>query len=453
MKFISTNPATGAQIAEYPEHSAAEVEAIVATAHAAHRSWSALPVSKRAEMLARLAQLLEERADDYAALIVSEMGKPFAEARGEVVKAAGGARHFAENAETYLGDEPIPGTPGVIHYESLGVILGIMPWNLPFWQVLRFFIPTALAGNVVIVKHAETVQGSARAIEQVIRDAGAPAGVYTNLAIDRDKVAALIADRRIAAVTATGSERAGRSIAEAAGRSGKKVVLELGGSDPFVVFEDADFDKAVALGITSRFSNNAQSCIAAKRFIVERSIYDRYVTAYAKAADAIAIGNPMEASTRLGPLAKLDILDNTKRQVADAVKAGGKVVTGGAAVEGQGYFYRPTVITGLDPKAPIAFEEFFGPVALMFPFDTEEEAIALANVTNYGLGGVVWSQDKAKAARVAGRLEAGAVFVNDFVRSDARAPFGGTKGSGFGRELGGLGARELTNAKVIWTAA
>ena len=453
MKFISTNPATGAQIADYPEHSAAEVDAIVATAHAAHRSWSALPVSKRAEMLARLAQLLEERADDYAALIVSEMGKPFAEARGEVVKAAGGARHFAENAETYLGDEPIPGTPGVIHYESLGVILGIMPWNLPFWQVLRFFIPTALAGNVVIVKHAETVQGSARAIEQVIRDAGAPAGVYTNLAIDRDKVAALIADRRIAAVTATGSERAGRSIAEAAGRSGKKVVLELGGSDPFVVFEDADFDKAVALGITSRFSNNAQSCIAAKRFIVERSIYDRYVTAYAKAADAIAIGNPMEASTRLGPLAKLDILDNTKRQVADAVKAGGKVVTGGAAVEGQGYFYRPTVITGLDPKAPIAFEEFFGPVALMFPFDTEEEAIALANATNYGLGGAVWSQDKAKAARVAGRLEAGAVFVNDFVRSDARAPFGGTKGSGFGRELGGLGARELTNAKVIWTAA
>jgi succinate-semialdehyde dehydrogenase/glutarate-semialdehyde dehydrogenase/succinate-semialdehyde dehydrogenase len=394
---------------------------------------------------------LEERADQYAALITAEMGKPLAEAKGEVLKAAGGAKHFAESADKYLGDEPIPGTPGVIRYESLGVILGIMPWNLPFWQVLRFFIPTALAGNTVICKHAETVQGSARALEQVIRDAGAPAGVYTNLAIDRDRVAALIADKRIAAVTATGSERAGRSVAEAAGKNGKKVVLELGGSDPFVVFDDADFDKAVALGITSRFSNNAQSCIAAKRFIVSRKIFDKYVAAYAKAAESIAVGNPMEATTKLGPLAKPDILENTKRQVEAAVKAGAKIVTGGNPADGPGYFFKPTVLTGLDPKAPIAHEEFFGPVALMFPFDTEEEAIALANATNYGLGAAVWSTDKDKASRVASKLEAGAVFVNDFVRSDARAPFGGVKGSGFGRELGGLGIRELTNAKVIWT--
>lgn len=453
MTFISTNPATGKQIATYPEHTPADVEVIVATASAAHESWSALPVSQRAAVMSRLGQLLDERADQYATLIVSEMGKPFVEARAEVVKAAGGAKHFAENADRYLGDEAIPGTPGVIHYESLGVILGIMPWNLPFWQVLRFFIPTALAGNVVIVKHAETVQGSARAIEQVIRDAGAPEGVYSNLAIDKGKVAALIGDSRVAAVTATGSERAGRSVAEAAGRNGKKVVLELGGSDPFVVFADADFDKAVALGVTSRFSNNAQSCIAAKRFIVERPIYDKYVAAYARAADALVLGDPMDAATKLGPLAKPDILENTKRQVAEAVKAGGSIVTGGAPAEGPGYFFKPTVITGLDPAAPIAFEEFFGPVALMFPFDTEEEAIALANATDFGLGGAVWSGDKQKAARVAGRLAAGAVFVNDFVRSDARAPFGGTKGSGFGRELGGLGARELTNAKVIWTAA
>lgn len=453
MNFVSTNPATGVKIADYPEQSAAEVEAIMATAHAAHRTWSALPTEERAKIMLRLGALLEERADQYATLITSEMGKPFAEARGEVMKAAGGAKHFAETAGQYLADEPIPGTPGVIHYESLGVILGIMPWNLPFWQVLRFFIPTAMAGNVVICKHAETVQGSARAIEQVIRDAGAPAGVYTNLAIDRDRVASVISDRRIAAVTATGSERAGRSVAEAAGKSGKKVVLELGGSDPFVVFDDADFDKAVTLGITSRFSNNAQSCIAAKRFIVQRGIFDKYVAAYAKAAAALPMGNPMEATTKLGPMAKPDILENTKRQVADAVKAGGSIVTGGTAADGPGYFYNPTVITGLDPKAPIAFEEFFGPVALIFPFDTEAEAIALANTTSFGLGAAVWSQDSAKAARVAGQLEAGAVFVNDFVRSDARAPFGGVKGSGFGRELGGLGARELTSAKVIWTAA
>lgn len=453
MIFTSTNPTTGEKIADYPEHTAAEVERIVANAAAAHRPWSALPISQRGAVMVKLGQLLEERADEYARLITSEMGKPFAEAKGEVLKAAGGAKHFAAEAEKYLADEAIPGTPGVIHYESLGVILGIMPWNLPFWQVLRMFIPTAMAGNVVIAKHAETVQGSARAIEQVIRDAGAPEGVYSNILVDRDKVAALIADKRIAAITATGSERAGRSIAEAAGKNGKKVVLELGGSDPFIVFDDADFDKAVTLGITSRFSNNAQSCIAAKRFLVQRATYDKYVAAYAKAAEALVMGDPQQTTTKLGPLAKADILDNTKRQVADAVKAGGKVVTGGGQPDGPGYFFKPTVITGLDPKAPIAFEEFFGPVALMFPFDTEEEAIALANTTNYGLGGAVWSQDAVKAARVAGKLEAGAVFVNDFVRSDARAPFGGVKGSGFGRELGGLGARELTSAKVIWTAA
>ncbi|WP_375450691.1 aldehyde dehydrogenase family protein [uncultured Devosia sp.] len=452
MAFTSTNPATGAVIAHYPEHSPEQIEHLLTQAAAAHRDWAARPASERVAVMTRLGQLLEERADRYGALITAEMGKPLAEARGEVIKAAGAARHFADHVDQYFADEPIAGTPAVLHYESLGLIFGIMPWNLPFWQVLRFFIPTALSGNVVLLKHAETVQGSAIALEEVIRDAGAPAGVYANIAIERDAAAAIIADPRVAAVTLTGSERAGRAVAETAGRHGKKVVLELGGSDPFIVFADADFDKAVQLGITSRFSNNAQSCIAAKRFLIERPIFDRYVEAFAKAADAIAVGDPMQATTRLGPLAKPDILASIERQVDQAVKAGGRVVTGGAPIEGAGYFYRPTVLVGVDPQSAVAREEFFGPVALMFAFDSEDDAIERANDTSFGLGAAVWSSDPAKARRVAGRLQAGAVFVNDFVRSDARAPFGGTKSSGFGRELGGLGARELTNPKLIWTA-
>jgi succinate-semialdehyde dehydrogenase/glutarate-semialdehyde dehydrogenase/succinate-semialdehyde dehydrogenase len=328
-----------------------------------------------------------------------------------------------------------------------------MPWNLPFWQVLRFFIPAAIAGNVVLVKHADTVQGSARAIEELVRDAGGPDGLYTNLVVDREAVPGIIADPRVRGVTVTGSTGAGRAVAEAAGAVGKKAVLELGGSDPFIVFEDADFEKAVKIGVVSRYSNNAQSCIAAKRFFVARPIFDRYAEAFADAAKALPVGDPMDAGTKLGPLAKPDLSNNTSRQIADAKAAGGKVLTGGAPLDRAGNYYAPTVIAGLDPHAPIAQEEFFGPVALLFPFDSEDEAIALANSTEYGLGGAVWTSDPVKADRVARSLEAGAVFINDFVRSDPRAPFGGVKGSGFGRELGALGAREFTNAKLVWTAA
>lgn len=452
MAFKSINPATGEEIATYPAHDAADIDRLLQRAWDTWRSWSQEPASVRAAFLERLAGLLEERADRYAALITSEMGKLVGEARNEVVKAAGGARHFAAQGQEYLRDEAIPGTPGKVVYQSLGPLFGVMPWNLPFWQVLRFFIPAAMAGNVVLVKHADSVQGSARAIEELVRDAGGPDGLYTNLAIRRDAVAGIIADPRIRAVTVTGSTGAGRAVAEAAGAHGKKAVLELGGSDPFIIFEDADFEKAVKLGIVSRFSNNAQSCIAAKRFIVARPIYDRYVRAYAEAANALPVGDPMSADTRLGPLAKADLIATTRRQIADAQAAGGQVIAGGDKLDRPGNYFAPTVITGLDPNAAIAQEEFFGPVALMFPFDTEDEAVALANATEYGLGGAVWSSDAEKAARVAGRLEAGAVFINDFVRSDARAPFGGVKGSGFGRELGALGARELTNAKLVWTA-
>jgi acyl-CoA reductase-like NAD-dependent aldehyde dehydrogenase len=453
MSFQSHNPATGELIGTYAEHGDSEVERLLQQSHDTWKSWSKTPIEERCAFLIRLADLLENRAEDYGALIVSEMGKPLVEAIGEVKKSAFGARHFASDGPAYIADEAIPGTPGRIIYQSIGPIFGIMPWNLPFWQVLRFFIPAALVGNTVIVKHAESVQGSAAAIEKLILDAGGPAGLYTNLVIDRRRAPEVIADPRIAAVTVTGSTQAGRSVAQQAGALGKKVVLELGGSDPFIVFADADFEKAVQMAVVSRYSNNAQSCIAAKRLFVEESIADRFAAAFVAAVANIPVGDPMKPETKLGPLARRDIRDNVERQVKDAVGAGAKVLIGGRPIEGPGNFFEATVLSGLPHDAPVAREEFFGPVAMLFTFKSEKEAIDLANDTEYGLGATVWSGNPERAERVASRIEAGAVFINDFVRSDPRAPFGGIKGSGFGRELGGIGARELTNAKLVWKGA
>ncbi len=450
MAFASRNPTTGELLGTYPEHTQPEVELRLQSAWGGWKRWSRTPLAERTAFLVRLAELLEKRVDEYARLITLEMGKPLAEAKGEVKKAAFGARHFAEEGAAYIQPEPIPGTPGRVVYESLGPILAIMPWNLPFWQVLRFFIPAALVGNTVVVKHAETVQGSAAALEALVRDAGGPDGLYVNLSVQRGVVPGIIADARIRAVTVTGSVAAGRAVAQQAGLYGKKVVLELGGSDPFIVLADADIAKAVQLGVTSRYSNNAQSCIAAKRFLVAEPIADVFVEAFVAQAAALKVGDPLLPDTKLGPQAREDLRATTERQVADAIAAGGRVLTGGKALEGPGYFYAPTVLIDVPHDAPVAREEFFGPVALVFTFKTEEEAVRLANDTEFGLGAAVWSQDAARANVVAAQIEAGAIFINDFVRSDPRAPFGGVKGSGVGRELGALGARELTNAKLIW---
>lgn len=450
MKLQSINPATGEEIKTYAEHSRAEVERRVQLAHGGWTTWSLTPMAERSAFLLRMAELLDQRAEDYARLIVSEMGKPIGEAIGEVKKCALGARHFAETGPTYLADEAIPGTPARIVYQSIGPIFAIMPWNLPFWQVLRLFSPNAMVGNSLIVKHAESVQGCAEALEQLVRDAGAPDGLYVNLAIQREEASRIIADPRIHAVTVTGSVRAGRAVAERAGSLGKKVVLELGGSDPFLVFEDADLDKAVQLGVTSRFSNNAQSCIAAKRFFVARPIAQKFTDAYVAAVRSLKVGDPADPTVKLGPLARADLRDNVQRQVGDAIRAGAAVLTGGHPIQGLGNYYEATVLTGLPADAAIAREEFFGPVATIWTFDSEDEAIALANDTEYGLGATVISGNPERAQRVAGKIQSGVVFINDFLRSDPRVPFGGTKGSGFGRELGGLGARELANAKVIW---
>ena len=450
MLFESRNPATGEVVKTYPSLTKGEIEKGLERAWTAWKSWSTTGFAQRAAVLSRMADLLESRVETYAQLIVLEMGKPIGEARAEVKKAASGCRHYVEAGEDYLKPQPIPGLNARVVYESVGPIFGIMPWNLPFWQVLRFFIPLAMAGSTVLVKHAETVQGCAAALEQLVRDAGGPDGLYVNFPIAREDVPAVIADARVRGVTVTGSIPVGRLIARIAGQHGKKAVLELGGSDPFLVFEDANFDKAVEMGVLSRYSNNAQSCIAAKRFIVAESIAPRYVEAFAEKAKALRVGDPMKTETQLGPLARADIRANTERQVSGAKAAGAKLVTGGGAIDGPGYYYAPTVMTGLPTTAPLAQEEFFGPVALMFTFKTEQQAIDLANGTEYGLAATVWSADNQRAARVAARIEAGAVFINDFVRSDPRAPFGGVKGSGFGRELGALGARELTNAKLIF---
>ncbi|MBA2588873.1 MAG: aldehyde dehydrogenase family protein [Alphaproteobacteria bacterium] len=450
MSFESRNPTTGELIATYPEHTPAEVEQRLQLAWNGWKTWSRAPLEERKAFLVQLAELLEARAEDYGKLIVAEMGKPLGEAMGEVKKSAFGARHFAGDGAAYLETETIPGTPGRIVYEPIGPVFAIMPWNLPFWQVLRFFIPQALIGNSVVVKHAETVQGCALEMENLVRDAGGPAGLYVNLSVQKEVAPQVIADPRIRAVTVTGSVKAGRAVAELAGKAGKKVVLELGGSDPFVVLEDADIAKAVHFGVMSRYSNNAQSCIAAKRFLVAAPVMDEFVQAFVAAAAALKMGDPMLADTKLGPQARADLRAATERQVAAAVAAGAKVVTGGKSPDGPGYFYPPTVLTGLPHDAAVAREEFFGPVALIFPFKTEEEAIQLANDTEYGLAATVFSKDMARARAVAARIECGAVFINDFVRSDPRAPFGGMKGSGVGRELGALGARELTNAKLVW---
>jgi succinate-semialdehyde dehydrogenase/glutarate-semialdehyde dehydrogenase/succinate-semialdehyde dehydrogenase len=450
MSFESINPTTGEPLGTYPEHNAHEVELRLQRAWDGWKSWSRTPLATRTAFLVRLADLLEKRVDEYARLITLEMGKPLGEATGEVKKAAFGARHFAEAGSAYIQPEAIPGTPGRVVYESLGPILAIMPWNLPFWQVLRFFIPAALVGNTVVVKHAESVQGCALALEALVHDAGAPEGLYVNLSVQRSAVPAMIADSRIRAVTVTGSVAAGRAVAQQAGLHGKKVVLELGGSDPFIVLEDADVAKAVQLGVTSRYSNNAQSCIAAKRFFIAEPIADTFIKAFVEQAAALKVGDPLLPDTKLGPQARADLRATTERQVTDAVAAGGRVLTGGKALDGPGYFYAPTVLIDLPHDAPVAREEFFGPVALVFTFKTEEEAVRLANDTEFGLGAAVWSKDAARANAVAAQIEAGAIFINDFVRSDPRAPFGGVKGSGVGRELGALGARELTNAKLIW---
>jgi succinate-semialdehyde dehydrogenase/glutarate-semialdehyde dehydrogenase len=446
------NPATEEVIASFDAFGPDEVEMALADAHEAFLAWRARPIVERAVPMRALAKLLRERADRYARLATLEMGKPIGEAKAEIEKCAWACEHFAESAARYLGDEEIRANAkrSIVAFEPLGVILAVMPWNFPFWQVVRFAAPALMAGNAAVLKHASNVPQCALAIEEAIRDAGFPQGLLRTVLVSGAGIEPIIADDRIRAVTLTGSSDTGSRIAELAGRALKKTVLELGGSDPFIVLVDADIEAAAATAVRARNQNNGQSCIAAKRFIVSESIADEFERRFAKGVEDLVLGDPMDLKTQVGPLARRDLLDTLERQVDESVRAGARVLTGGERLTGKGYYFRPTVLTNVTDDMPAFREETFGPVAAVVRVRDDDEAVRVANDSAYGLGAAIWTRDTARGERLARRIESGSVFINGMVASDPRLPFGGIKRSGYGRELSAFGAREFTNIQTIW---
>lgn len=450
--FVSVNPATGETFGSYGLHSAAEIDAALTRSFAAFRQICSASLEQRALWLVALADRLEAEIEPLARLMTLEMGKPINEARGEIRKCAVTCRITAERGPGWLADDivPSPARESRVRHEGLGPILAIMPWNFPFWQVFRFFAPALLAGNTAVIKHAENVPACAEAIEKLFRDAGLPDGTLVNLRVDRETAGRLIADDRIRSVTVTGSVRAGRSVAALAGAAGKKAVLELGGADPFIVFADADFDKAVKTAVAARLNNSGQSCVCAKRFLVEATIADRFTEAFIAGMAAATIGDPLDASHQIGPMARADLRAGLQDQLDRSLAGGARLALAGGSRPGPGFFFAPAVLTHVGPDNVAAREELFGPVAPIFSFATDAEALAIANGTEFGLAAAVWTADEARARRFEAEIEAGAVFINDMVRSDAHISFGGIKASGYGRELGPIGIREFTNAKTVW---
>ncbi len=448
----AVNPATEEVIADYAEHTPEQVEALLGQAHAAFSAWRSRSFAERAAVIRRAAAILRERKDRYGALITAEMGKPIAEAVAEVEKCAWNCDFYAEHAEAFLSPEPAPSSAAesYVAFEPLGVILAVMPWNFPFWQVFRFAAPALMAGNTAVLKHASNVPGCALAIEESLRDAGLPAGAFRTLLIPGRAVEPVIFDRRVRAVTLTGSDITGEQVAAAAGRALKKTVLELGGSDPFIVLADADLVAAAETAARARFQNAGQSCIAAKRFIVEEAVAPDFERAFTAAVAALPVGDPMNPATRIGPMARGDLRDDLDRQVAASTAAGARVVCGGARVEGRGYFYQPTILSGVTDAMPAFREETFGPVAAVSIARDADHAIDLANDSDFGLGAALWTRDIERAKRLARRIESGSVFINGMVASDPRLPFGGVKRSGYGRELAAFGIREFVNIQTVW---
>ena len=452
--FESINPANGKTLESHPLADGDEVEAALARSAGAQPDWAARSLGERLQTLERVAGLFESRQGELGELMTREMGKPVAQARAEAAKCALAFRYYVEHAPRLLDDVAIPTDTehsGYI-YQPLGTVFAIMPWNYPFWQVARFAAPALAAGNAGILKHAPNVIGCALAFVDLMREAGVPEGVFQTLVIDTDQAAEVIGDDRIAAVTLTGSERAGRSVAATAGKHLKKCVLELGGSDPFVVLADADLDKAIETGLTARFQNNGQSCIAAKRFIVEDAVHEEFCSRFSERVAAYRVGDPLDEANDIGPMARADLRDNLARQVEASVDAGARVLAGGKPVEGPGFYYQPTVLADVKAGMPAADEEMFGPVAAVLRAADEAQALALANATPYGLGGSVWTRDRGRGERFARRLACGGAFVNGMVKSDPRLPFGGVKRSGYGRELSGPGIHEFVNIKTLWVA-
>jgi succinate-semialdehyde dehydrogenase/glutarate-semialdehyde dehydrogenase len=434
--------------------SAAGIDAAIARAAAAFRRHRETPFAARAAKLLRAAEILENESDRYGRLLTLEMGKPIGSARAEVAKCALACRYYAEHGAEHLADEEIPtgARRSWVSYQPLGAVLAVMPWNFPFWQVFRFAAPALMAGNVGILKHASNVPQSALAIEEILRRAGFDGDEFQTLLITSSQVESLLVDARIAAATLTGSEGAGQSVGSIAGREIKKVVLELGGSDPFVVMPSADIALAAQVAAKARCINNGQSCIAAKRFIVHRDAAAEFTEKFVDAMRALRVGDPMDESTDVGPLATPQILEEVSALVDDAVALGAKVLCGGARIAGPGNFYPPTVLADIPAAAKVNVEEAFGPVAALFVARDREDAVRIANSTPFGLGASAWTRDEAEQRYFAENIEAGQLFVNTMVASDPRVPFGGIKRSGFGRELGPHGIREFVNAKTIWIA-
>jgi succinate-semialdehyde dehydrogenase/glutarate-semialdehyde dehydrogenase len=454
MSIQSINPATGEVLETFQEISAGEIDRALEAATAAFHDWRRVPFAARAEKMRAAARILREGKEKYARTMALEMGKPITQGEAEAEKCASGCDYYAEHAASFLADQPreTDAARSYVRFDPIGPVLAIMPWNFPFWQVFRFAAPALMAGNAGILKHASNVPRCALEIEEIFRAAGFPENLFRALLAGPDKVAGIIADPRVRAATLTGSEGAGSQVGAQAGREIKKTVLELGGSDPFIVLEDADVKKAAKIAADARLVNSGQSCIAAKRFIVVEKIAGDFLELFVAEMRARKMGDPLDRATEVGPLARADLRDSLQRQVEESVKRGAKLLLGGRIPESPGAFYPPTVLSAVDKGMPAFDEETFGPVAAVISVRNEADAIRLANDSNFGLGASLWTEDRGRAERIIPDIEAGMVFVNGLVKSDPRLPFGGVKRSGYGRELSEYGIREFVNVKSVWMA-
>jgi len=447
--FVIINPATGKEVATYPGHTDTEVEAILADVGIAQKKWQAASYAERAKYFRAIAAQLRKEADEIAKTMALEMGKPIRQGLAEVEKCAGNCDFYAEYGESFLADEKLKLDGARIQYQPLGTVLAVMPWNYPFWQVLRCVAPVLMAGNAMALKHASNVMGCAVLLEQVLDRAGLPKNEFRTLKISARQVPNVIRHPVVSAVTLTGSEPAGRAVTAAAGAELKPCVLELGGSDPYIVLDDANIDEAAKVGAWARNQNAGQSCIAAKRFIVVDAVYDQFLEKFTNHIKALKVGDPLDKETQVGPMARADLRDELHDLVERSVQAGAKVVLGGTVPNQPGAYYPPTVLTNVKPGVPAFDEETFGPVAAVIRAKDEAEAIAMANNSRFGLGSSVWTTNLDRANRVASQIESGMVFVNSMTRSDSRLPFGGVKASGFGRELWTQGIRSFANVKTV----
>jgi succinate-semialdehyde dehydrogenase/glutarate-semialdehyde dehydrogenase len=450
----SINPATGDVVGQYERDSDEDVAAALDTAEATFEDWRDRSLREREQLIESLADVLRDNKQEYAELMTAEMGKPISQAVGEIEKCAWGCEHYAEYAHAYLSDDIYPSEPGTrvkTQYDPLGTVLAVMPWNYPFWQVIRFAAPYITAGNVGVLKHAPEVPGVARAIDDAFDQAGYPEGVFQSLLVDPDTVHdQILADDRVRAATLTGSSRAGRAVASTAGDQLDKTVLELGGSDPYIVLEDADIEQAAEIGAWARMQNAGQTCIAAKRIFVHEAVYEEFEELFLDEIDSLVVGDPTDEATDVGSLVSQDHLDTVHRQITETADAGATLLRGGEQLDREGAFYEPTVFTDVPPGCPATEDEVFGPAAVLERVSDETEAVQRANSTDYGLAASIWTEDRERGERLAGEIDAGCVYVNQMSKSDPRVPFGGVKDSGYGRELSEVGMKEFVNRKTVW---